>query len=255
MIARVIKPGRKLAASLDKIVDDSELRATETKSYHANGKVKGIDTSGSTNVGPEKPIAKKGIGARLRNTGKSKLAAAAPIATPDFEITAAHSDWALTSKPIVAAARKALARFDVDPCSCMDAQSVVQAGTSYTKADSPRSRSWRGRVFMFPPLTKLLKKAFADKLIAELDAGNTSAAILLANPDWITDAVGRSTAVCFLKSPPEFQDISRRQRPSMPPQGMLVLYFGSDVQRFSEAFGELGVIITRSVKTRLTKAA
>jgi hypothetical protein len=86
-----------------------------------------------------------------------------------------------TPAVFVEAARKVLGEIDLDPGSNPEAnEKVVRAKKIYTKDNDGLAphNEWHGRVFCNPPYQGLTGK-FARKLLAEYEAGRTTAAIFL----------------------------------------------------------------------------
>ena len=95
-----------------------------------------------------------------------------------------------------------LGRIDVDPASNAVAQRVVQATTWFNKKKDGLSQEWHGTVFLNPPYSAALVEKFTAKLVEELDAGRTTAAILLVDSStsarWFQALLERFP-VCFVE--------------------------------------------------------
>ena len=150
-------------------------------------------------------------------------------------------DWCLS------AAREVLGDFDLDPASCTLAQKRVRAKTYYDKDQDGLSQPWAGTVWLNPPFTRGLMPKFVDKLVAEVDAGNVTAAILLTNSEtetaWFQAAASKASRLCFPCSRIRFLRGAAGTQ-SSPQMGQTLFYFGSDCERFAEVFRELGVVMT-----------
>jgi hypothetical protein len=85
--------------------------------------------------------------------------------------------WVIGKSDIV------LGGIDLDPASSEIANVRVGAKRFFTKRDAPLDQPWMGAVFVNPPsgdTGRLLPKAFWNKLLAEIAAGNTTHALFLA---------------------------------------------------------------------------
>jgi ParB family chromosome partitioning protein len=92
-----------------------------------------------------------------------------------------------TPRDQVAAVRAALGEIDLDPASDALGQKTVGAIDYFAVEDNSLEREWPGRVFLNPPYNRNLAPAFISKLLQELEAGRTTAAILLTNNCTDTD--------------------------------------------------------------------
>jgi ParB family chromosome partitioning protein len=75
--------------------------------------------------------------------------------------------------------RDVLDEIDLDPASCAEANRIVRATRCYDVRDNGLTKRWHGRVFLNPPYGRNIVDKFVAKLIAEYEAGITTAAILL----------------------------------------------------------------------------
>ncbi len=109
--------------------------------------------------------------------------------------------------------------------------------------------SWQGRVFLVPPATRGRVLPFIRKLLAEIEAGNVTAAVLLTNNStdtkWFALANRISTRVCFPRGRIRF--IAPDGLPALPLQGQAVMYFGNHPERFQAAYADVGVIVRHFV--------
>ena len=96
----------------------------------------------------------------------------------------------------VEAVRETLGEIDLDPATSVQAQTIVKAKEFFTVDDDGLSREWHGRVFLNPPYHRELAPQFVEKLIAEVVAGRTTAAIMLTNNSSDTEWFQRAGAKC-----------------------------------------------------------
>jgi hypothetical protein len=171
---------------------------------------------------------------------------------PPQRVYSGDAEWYMPA-PVLALVREVLGPIDVDPASCAAAQAVVGATTFYTAEDDGLGHPWYGTVFCNPPYSMPLVARFCGKLLEELDAGHTTAAILLINSvtdtDWFHAIAPRAAALCFTDGRIAFQHATREGL--RPCQGQALLYFGPHVERFDEVFAPLGLLMhVRRAKDR-----
>ena len=97
---------------------------------------------------------------------------------------APHPDM-LTPSFLLAGLRLVLGDIDLDPCSTADAQDHIAAGQWYTADQDGLKQTWKGSVWVFPPLD--LAAPFAEKLMSELRSGGVGRGALLVPADLTTD--------------------------------------------------------------------
>ncbi len=97
---------------------------------------------------------------------------------------------------------------------------------------------------MNPPYAQPLISDFADKLIAEIENGNVTEAIVLVNNStdtgWFHKLETRAAALCFTKGRIRFQSASGEL--GSPLQGQAFFYFGNDSERFAQMFNATGFV-------------
>jgi hypothetical protein len=154
------------------------------------------------------------------------------------------AEW-YTPPEVVALVRQVLGTIDVDPASCATAQQVVNATRYYTLEEDGLRQRWPGTVFCNPPYHMPALARFCGKLLEELDAGQTTEAILLTNSvtdtDWFHRIAPRANAICFPDGRVQFVHATRDGL--RPCQGQAVFYFGPHPERFCEVFAGLGVLM------------
>ena len=167
-----------------------------------------------------------------------------------FANTGAHvsnnsgdNEW-YTPKEYLDAVKSVMGSIDVDPASSQIANTIVQAATYYTVADDGRNKDWTGNVFMNPPYAHPLIDEFTNKLISEIQSGNTKQAIVLVNnateTKWFQSLANKAAAVCFPQSRLKFW--SPEKASATPLQGQAFLYFGNDIKAFRSEFEKYGFV-------------
>lgn len=154
---------------------------------------------------------------------------------------AGKDDWG-TPAEYIALARKAMGDIDLDPATHEAAQKIIRAAAHMTVDDDALSLKWHGRVWLNPPYSQPLIGKFIEKLIAELECGNASEAILLVNNSsdtaWFQRAASFSSSICFTKGRISFLG---SDGPGLSPvQGQTFMYFGENYRRFESVFNGVG---------------
>jgi hypothetical protein len=178
----------------------------------------------------------------------TEMEEAAPDEKPQGAFARLHSgdiEW-YTPPEVIARVREVFGgTIDLDPASCADAQRVVGATTYYTLDDDGLRQPWHGRVFLNPPYKDHEIQPFLGKLVAELDAGMVTEAIVLVNnptqTDWFQFIAPRAHRICFPDGKMHFWHPTR-DGDAGPIYGQVVLYFGPQVARFEGVFGKIGFI-------------
>lgn len=147
-----------------------------------------------------------------------------------------------TPRPLAEAARQSLGgALDLDPASCAEANTVIQARHFYTLAQNGLALPWRGRVWLNPPYSDPLP--WLQTLLTYHQAGDVTAALALlpcaSSPRWAKLAWAQAAAVCLLGQRVQFWP--RRRDDESNDRDSAVFYFGPDAARFRRAFEPLGV--------------
>ena len=155
-----------------------------------------------------------------------------------------HNEEHYTPPAFVESVRAVLGRIDVDPASHPEAQKVIKARGAYTRAEDGLSKPWNGTAFVNPPYTPPLIDRFVAKLMDELTAGRTTAAILLTHDNtdtrWWHTAAAHAQVICFMRGRIKFEP------EASPTNGSCFFYFGPDSNAFCNEFGKHGTCLTRS---------
>lgn len=132
-------------------------------------------------------------------------------------------------------ARKVMGSIDTDPASSEIANKNVKAKTFYTQETNGLEQDWVGNVWMNPPYAQPLIQQFADKLIAEIDNGNTKQAMVLVNnateTKWFNTLSKKASGIWFVPSRIKFIDVTGKPS-GAPLQGQAMLYFGDNFDTF-----------------------
>jgi len=163
------------------------------------------------------------------------------LSTPHVSFNSGNNEW-YTPSEYIEAARAVMGAIDLDPASSTIANSIVKAERYYTIEDDGCSLEWYGRVWLNPPYATDLVTAFANKLVAELAAGNVTEAIVLVNnateTAWFNTMIREARAVVFPKGRVKFWKDSGEV--GAPLQGQAILYFGDSLSGFLQIFQTFG---------------
>ena len=149
-------------------------------------------------------------------------------------------EW-YTPKHIIKLAVAALGEIDLDPCSNSHKVPNVPAKTHYTKDDDGLSRPWFGKVYLNPPYGDVIPD-WIEKLVQSYEGGEVEAAIALLpgriDTQWFQPLY--EYLICHVRGRLQFVGSD-----NSAPFPSVVVYLGTDEQRFVEVFAELGPILQR----------
>lgn len=169
----------------------------------------------------------------------------------------AENEW-YTPAQYILLARGVMGSIDLDPASSEQAQETVDANLYYSIEDDGLSKKWFGNVWLNPPYAKNAIGKFASKLCEHYSSGDISQAIMLVNNAtdtvWFQYISKYMSAICFVAGRIKFFDASGRQVNS-PLQGQSFIYFGSNRQRFCEAFAGTGFCLQQPVTHAMEASA
>ena len=150
-----------------------------------------------------------------------------------------NDEW-YTPQDVLAAARAVMGGIDLDPASTPEANETVQAKTIYTFEDDGLTQPWRGRVFLNPPFSAQLKRAFCDRLRESVASGDVTQAVLVTpidiSPQWGDVIRTCASAVALAVGSTPFY--GPRGEHGGPGFGHMVSYYGPNVGRFASVFGK-----------------
>jgi hypothetical protein len=162
------------------------------------------------------------------------------------DLQTGEMEW-FTPSIYIEKARRVLGQIDLDPASCADAQTVVNARYFFTKDDDGLTQDWQGTVWLNPPYAGKLIAAFAVKMLAEIESGNVTAAIMLTNgyteTSWFHNLVRPSNAICLTRGRIKFE--SPHGEKCAPTNGQCFFYFGDSRDTFIAEFDDVGIILVR----------
>jgi phage N-6-adenine-methyltransferase len=164
--------------------------------------------------------------------------------------SSASAEW-YTPVQYVEAVREVLGDIDLDPASSAQANEVVRASKFFSKEDDGLARDWFGRVFMNPPYGKTddggsLAAAFCNRAIAEYEAGNVDACIILVNSlhsqSW--QAPLYDHAFCLVDHRIHFISADGEENKNPTFQNIFV-YLGEDIAAFAKTFSRFGYVVKK----------
>jgi ParB family chromosome partitioning protein len=166
------------------------------------------------------------------------------LVTDNQLVQSSVSNEHYTPEAYIEAARDVLGGIDLDPASCAAANKVVKATKFYSIKDNGLTKPWKGRVWLNPPYGGQ-SGSFVAKLMEELRAERTSAAIILVN------ATATDTAwfqplwdgvLCFTNHRINFAGEGERSGSTF---GSVFVYFGPAPEVFAEHFEQFGALVAR----------
>lgn len=160
---------------------------------------------------------------------------------PHVSNNSGNNEW-YTPKKYVDAARRVLGGIDLDPASCAYANETVQAERFYSVEDDGLTKEWRGRVWMNPPYNAESVVKFTEKFVDEYEARHINEGIVLVNnateTSWFVNMINVAAAIVFPRGRIRYESSTRESL--APLQGQAFLYFGENIDKFFEAFSDIG---------------
>ena len=165
---------------------------------------------------------------RCKNSGKA----------PRPSVHDGNDEW-YTPAGVVESARAVMGRIDLDPASNSEANGTVQAAAIYTVEDDGLEQPWSGRVFLNPPFSAKIKRAFCDRLRESVTSGDVTQAVMVTpidySPKWGDVIRTCASAVAHAVGSTDFY--GPRGERGGPGFGHMVSYYGPNVERFASVFG------------------
>ncbi len=172
---------------------------------------------------------------------KAALADKVPRGSKHEKFISAKSDEHYTPKDFLEAVVECLGEIDLDPASNSKDNPNVPASNHLTIEDNALKHDWAGRVFLNPPFSQISE--FLKKLMAEIESGRVTSAIVLTKSDirtnWYKQLRSDAQSLCFAEGYHKFGSAS-----NSAPFGVLISYFGDNPGRFCDVFGQFGLCIT-----------
>jgi len=165
----------------------------------------------------------------------------------DPQNSSLSEDW-YTHPEIIALVHE-LFPIDLDLMSCYEANKVVQAKGYYTKEDDGLLYPWEGRVLLNPPWggssASAVKVRAIRKLLAAYHCGDVPEAIVVLNANamttgWFSPLLKYPICIPSRRIP----HYGPGGRGGAPNSGMVIIYLGPQVGRFSSIFAKLGTVMT-----------
>lgn len=159
------------------------------------------------------------------------------IKKPHVSNNSGDNEW-FTPSEYIEAARSVMGCIDLDPASNDYANQTVKAHHYYTQDKNGLEQEWWGNIWMNPPYSTGLVKAFVDKLISS----NFNQAIVLVNnateTEWFRKMIDKASAFVFPSGRIRFEKEDGAK--NSPLQGQAFIYFGESPDRFLEVFKKYG---------------
>lgn len=239
-------------------VEDSDSSVCEPREgvQNAEGYVRyplgKIDSKASTNetADNESFSSSQETGGEFALTMEEPPAEKEDDATPDIKKPSTGTCSYGTLPKFIAAAREVMGSIDLDPATFPLAQERnVQATNFFTVEDDGLSKEWKGRVWLNPPFNTKSSEGstiqeFTEKLIAEYQSGNVTAAICLTDAKtdtlWFKRLVDTSAAIVFTVGRINFMQLDGTYADDTNRCGQAFFYFGHDNEKFFEVFSQFG---------------
>ena len=152
-----------------------------------------------------------------------------------------------TPEKYIEAARRVMGSIDLDPATNALAQETVKATEWFDEGENGLLQPWSGCVFLNPPYSFPEIGQFIEKLMAEIECGNVTEAILLTNNNtdtkWWHLAATVASGVCFTLGRINFYKADGTI--TQPTNGQTFFYFGDKVEVFVDEFASIGLTLRR----------
>ncbi len=167
---------------------------------------------------------------------------------PHVSNNSGDNEW-YTPERFVECARQAMGGIDLDPASCEIANQIVKAKRFYTIDDDGLVQEWAGNIWLNPPYAQPLVSQFAERVANFYSDGEISQACVLVNNAtetvWFQNMACVASAICLVSGRIKYLDTSLTPR-NTPLQGQTILYFGSDLKKFTKVFQSIGIVLSNA---------
>lgn len=164
------------------------------------------------------------------------------------QLSSQSEDW-YTHSEVVERVRSLFGgRIDLDPMSCDEANKVVKANNYYTAEQDGLLHPWYGSMLWNPPWggtdASSTKARGVKKLIAAYNAGDVRECICVMNANAITTRWFAPLLQFPICVPPfRIPHYGPGGRGGSPNSGTIIVYLGTDTNRFIRYFADLGRIM------------
>lgn len=157
-----------------------------------------------------------------------------------------------THPSIIEAARQSMGGIDLDPASCREANTVVQAAHFYGFRENGLLQEWSGRVWLNPPYGNW--EDWVPKVLAEWRSGRVEQMCCICTSRVTTaksfhPLVQEASALLVMCGRYQFWG----PKASVPDEGHAVFYLGARVDEFAAAFASMGTTFARGRAERSTR--
>jgi ParB family chromosome partitioning protein len=165
--------------------------------------------------------------------------------TANIHVSDDSYEW-YTPSEYIEAARELMGEIDLDPASSTVAQETVKAVRFYTREDDGLSKPWSGRVWLNPPYSASLVKAFSQRLEEAYRDGAITEGLILVNnatdTQWFQSLMSQFP-VCFTRGRVKFWGPDKEHLATR--QGQAVIYFGKREEEFASVFSRFGEVVAK----------
>ena len=157
---------------------------------------------------------------------------------------AGPSDWYTPSK-YIELVRDVLKEIDLDPASCSEANTKVNAHVYYCANEGRNGlrEPWPGRVYLNPPYGRQVIAQWIDKALEEFYKGTTEEIIICINNATDTQWFSKlwEGSLCFVQGRIRFW--GPHNKTDSPAHGTVFAYFGVNDEWFARVFSEVGLVL------------
>jgi len=148
-----------------------------------------------------------------------------------------------TPSNIIEAARETMGFITLDPFSSSKANEVVKASCFMDEYDDPLNKQWYGNVWMNHPFSRTMNKLCITKLVDEYNLAHISQACCITfaatSEQWFRPLL--KFPQCFIHGRTNYRLPDGTVKKGVT-KGSVVTYLGDNVDRFREAFKDIGTV-------------